>query len=58
VTKERAEKAISIAMVYGMFDGAHHKQWVIDQMLRELMGDKLYKKMVSESDEWDCGIAP
>lgn len=24
---------------YGMYESAHHKQWVIDQMLRRLLGD-------------------
>ena len=35
--KKRIAKALEKAR-YGGEDGAHHKQWVIDQMLRELTG--------------------
>ena len=35
---ERVEKALSIAVAYGGNDGAHHKDWVIDQMVRALTG--------------------
>ena len=31
-------KALSIATDLGSVDGAHHKQWVIDQMVRALTG--------------------
>lgn len=34
---ERIRKALEYAQV-GLFDGAHHKQWVIDQMVRALTG--------------------
>jgi len=30
------EKALEIAVQYGGIDGAHHKTWVIDQMVRAL----------------------
>jgi hypothetical protein len=29
-------KALAFAMLYGTIDGAHHKMWVIDQMVRAL----------------------
>ena len=35
---ERIRKALSIAVEYGGIDGAHHKDWVIDQMARALTG--------------------
>jgi hypothetical protein len=47
-------------------DGANHKQWVIDQMVRMLTGDG-YEKWVEnfctedgdpEAYEWDTGIPP
>lgn len=50
----------------GGIDGAHHKQWVIDQMVRALTGDK-YDEWVKEHKagddgpdtyDWDEGIAP
>ena len=51
---------------FGMFDGAHHKMWVIDQVVRILTG-KDYEEWVKkqkagddgpETYEWDEGIAP
>ena len=34
----RIRKALEYAMNYGGIDGAHHKQWTIDQMVRALTG--------------------
>lgn len=57
-------KAAEIASSYGTIDGAHHKQWVIDQMLRKMLGAKGYKEWVAkmnsdpEYEPWDVGIAP
>lgn len=62
----RAEKALNIAKRYGSIDGEHHKQWVIDQMVRALAADE-YDLWVMEHNEgkdgphtyeWDEGIAP
>lgn len=69
--RKRIEKALEIAP-YGAIDGAHHKMWVIDQMVRALLGsEEAYKawthEMLGEYDEeneeyeyeeWDEGIAP
>lgn len=62
--EQKIKKALEIAWEYGQFDGAHHKMWVIDQMVRVLSDD--YDKFVKEYEEedgekqyeWDCGIAP
>lgn len=63
---ERIQEAIAIAVQYGGIDGAHHKSWVIDQMVRLLAGDE-YDDIVREACdgvdgpdtyEWDTGIAP
>ena len=62
----RIADALKIAMRYGWIDGAHHKQWVIDQMVRVLAGDRYQEliDMFNEPDEssmvpqWDEGIAP
>jgi hypothetical protein len=35
---DRIAKAIDIAKSNGTNDGAHHKMWVIDQMVRALAG--------------------
>lgn len=34
----RIAKALAVAKNEGMTDGAHHKMWVIDQMVRVLLG--------------------
>lgn len=56
------EKALDVAFMYAATDGAHHKAWVIDQMVRELLGDQ-YDQWVLEYEqgglyEWPVGIAP
>ena len=63
---ERINKAIEVAYQYGGIDGGHHKQWVIDQMLRALLGDAYAEWVKQWQDgedgpdtyEWDEGIAP
>ena len=63
---ERIKAALDLAWKYGAIDGDHHKAWVIDQMVRVLVGDG-YDDWVSEwqrgddgphTYEWDRGIAP
>ena len=36
--EDRIKRAIDFAVKYGSIDGAHHKDWVIDQMVRALTG--------------------
>lgn len=68
--EKRIEGAVGIAIAYGQEYGEHHKMWVIDQMLRELLGEE-YDKTIAEycegddgyedsfaPYEWDTGIAP
>lgn len=61
-----AQEAIDIAVKYSGIDGAHHKDWVIDQMVQVLAGNR-YEKVVAEAKngedgpetyEWNEGIAP
>ena len=61
-----ATKALDLIGQYGGIDGGHHKQWVLDQVVRALKGDK-YDDWVKEHNdgedgpntyEWDVGIAP
>jgi hypothetical protein len=60
------DRAIEIAVRWGGIDGAHHKAWVIDQMVRELAGPR-YEQIVREARngedgpetyDWEEGIAP
>lgn len=60
---EQIEKSKKLILKYGMIDGAHHKQWVLDQVLHTLMQefyDEEIKAYNSDPDykEWDIGIAP
>jgi hypothetical protein len=64
--KDRIAAALEVAERFGSTDGAHHKAWVIDQMVRALTGDE-YAATIRrwkdgeegpETYEWDEGIAP
>ena len=37
IKNTQIEKALDFGIQYGGIDGAHHKDWVIDQMIRALM---------------------
>lgn len=63
---DRIELATDLALEFGQIDGSHHKAWVIDQMVRVLLGDK-YERVIAdycdgedgpETYSWDEGIAP
>lgn len=58
--------ALEIARRFSQIDGAHHKAWSIDQMVRALTGGE-YDNFVAEccagedgpnDYAWDIGIAP
>jgi len=65
---KRIAEALDIALRYGGIDGAHHKTWVIDQMVRALVnkphGYEAFIRWAKAGDdgpdtyEWDEGIAP
>lgn len=63
---ERVELAVEVAVRYGGIEGDHHKNWVIDQVVRLLTGDH-YPQIVAaaragadgpDTHSWDTGIAP
>lgn len=62
----KIQKTLDVAYSHGQTDGAHHKAWVIDQMVRRLLGDdytewiKEYKHEDGDDNAytWDEGIAP
>ena len=59
--QERLDAAVDVALHFGSIDGAHHKAWVIDQMLRHLLGPAYQETIRRRSDAdypWDEGIAP
>jgi len=56
--RETLDKILELAVRYGQIDGAHHKMWVIDQVVR-LAAGKDYDEAVADPDrDWDTGIAP
>lgn len=63
---KRISAALAIARADGQIDGAHHKAWVIDQMVRALTGG-LYEEFVHNHNagedgpdtyRWNEGTAP
>lgn len=63
--KAKIRSALDIIFQYGGIDGGHHKQWVLDQVVRVLSDD--YEKWLSEYEadldngdfcEWDKGTPP
>ena len=64
--REQIDAALNIAWRFGGIDGAHHKEWVIDQMVRALTGEN-YARWIAdacagedgpESYSWSEGIPP
>ena len=41
-----------------VYEGEHHRVWVIDQMVRMLAGDNYEQWVLERRDDWDTGIAP
>lgn len=51
------DTAVEVARRYGQIDGAHHKTWVIDQMLRHLLGPVGYTSFVRDySEDWKVRV--
>lgn len=48
----RVKKALELAVRYKGIDGAHHKDWVIDQMVRALTGCPMVEKRALDS-RWE-----
>lgn len=62
---QKIKKAMDLIESYGQIDGAHHKDWVLDQVARVLMGDGYdawvaRMKVADDGVEYDysVGIAP
>ena len=65
----RIQTALHTAVMYGQIDGEHHKQWVINQIIRNLLGNNpsAYEKLVNrckagedgpDTYGWEEGIPP
>ena len=65
---KKQQQIINLIEEDGMVDGSHHKQWILDQILRIILKKEYnswLEKYNSETDEngeiygeWDQGIAP
>lgn len=54
---ERIKAVLDIIKEYGGYDGGRHKQWVLDQVVRTLLGcNEEYFNWVPSG--WDEGISP
>lgn len=67
-SEEKIQKALEFIMDWGGVDGAQHKQWTLDQVVKILTETpEAYLEWVrqhndgedgAETYEWDTGIAP
>ena len=69
--KDQLKNIEELVVRYSQIDGAHHKMWVLDQILRELKGDD-YDQFIHDYEysdvednpteeleyTWDTGVAP
>lgn len=64
--QERINKALELIREIGAYDGSHHKQYCLDQVLRILLQDEYDQWIIDykagedgpETYEWEIGIAP
>jgi len=56
-SEERDERAAEMLLEALETDGAHHKQWYIEQALRELMSAGTFRQ-AKEHRRWTEGVAP
>ncbi len=66
--EQKIQDALDLITSYGGIDGGHHKQWVLDQIVQKLTGNKRgYRAWVKQFERgedgpqtysWDEGIAP
>ncbi len=61
-TVERAVgAALVVAWLFVSYDGSHHKQWVIAEMVKRLTGtdyDDWVENLCGDEFEWDEGTPP
>lgn len=63
---DKVSKAVDLILVDAQYDGAHHKMWVLDQVLRTLLGPEQYEETIRSWEqrpddgtiwhEWDTGV--
>ena len=58
---EKEEEVFSLIDQYGDVDGAHHKQWLLDQCMRVLLRNEYsvwFTERYQKGYDWDQGVAP
>ena len=50
--------AVKVIEEYGQTDGAHHKDWVLDQVVRRLLGERYPQWRDAQGRYYNEGIAP
>ena len=62
---DKCKEVLDLVFDYGGIDGGHHKQWLLDQVVKKVADD--YDRWVESfregedgpnTYEWDTGIAP
>jgi len=56
--ENRIEKAVDVIVGYGVYDGSHHKQWVLNRVLEILCDADEYEEILKNYPDWDVGLAP
>jgi hypothetical protein len=63
--EEKVKKALELIHSYGGIDGNHHKQWLLNEVVKELSDDySAWVKNYCDGEDgentyaWDEGIAP
>lgn len=52
VIEEQVEAALDIASNYAFIDGAHHKNWVINEMVRALTTEEWRREHGWDDPDW------
>ena len=62
-SKQKINEALDVGLYIVAFEGEHHKNWAIHEIMRILAGEEGYKKYARQYKRqngwnWDVGIAP
>ena len=54
IYSRRCQRALALIWQYGSIDGAHHKDWVLDQVVR-ILASPNYERWVEEAKAGEDG---
>jgi hypothetical protein len=55
--KQKLDTIIGLIEDCGHVEGAHHNQWMLDQIMQIALG-KRYDAWIAKNEHWGKGIAP